>query len=358
MTSETPPRSPQETPTPAPSKSYDEEAVRRIRDLIEKNSITYTTKPGMFEASTALSGISAAAMQAKHFEPVRWVVPRLLVEGVTLLAAKPKRGKSYLALNCALAVASGGHALGSIACEAGDVLGLFLEDNQRRLQDRIRQLMPRDATWPARLSLHTAWPRLDEGGLEDLEHWITSAARPRLIVIDVLAAIRAKSGGKATPYADDYSAIEGLRSLSLKHRIAICVIVHCRKTSSDDDPFDEVSGTTGLTGAASSTLVLKRGQGGSRADFLAGRGHDMPEFELALSFDRETGFWSILGDADEYRGGQDERRILAALEDGPLSCKDVAEAIEGKYETVKKRMQRMAAVGRIRKVDRGKYTLA
>jgi len=352
------PHSPEQTPTPAPSKSRDEAELRRIRELIEQNSTVMIFKPKTFGAPTPLAGISAAALQTRYFEPVRWVVPRLLVEGVTLLAAKPKRGKSYLALNCALAVASGGHALGSIACEAGDVLGLFLEDNQRRLQDRIRQLMPREAAWPARLSLHTTWPRLDEGGLMELEHWITTAARPRLIVIDVLAAVRAKSGGKATPYADDYAAIEGLRSLSLKHRIAICVIVHCRKAGSDDDPFDEVSGTTGLTGAASSTLVLKRGQGGSQADFLAGRGHDMPEFEIALSFDRETGLWSVLGDADDYRGGQDERKILAALEDEPLSVKAVAEAVEGKYETVKKRMQRMAAVGRILKVDRGKYGLA
>lgn len=183
----------QDSPTP---KSFEKRSVSSLIELIEKNSIVTVMAPQPMAGSAAVAGISAAALQAKHFEPVRWVVPRLLVEGVTLLAAKPKRGKSYLALNCALAVASGGHALGSIACEAGDVLGLFLEDNQRRLQDRIRQLMPRDASWPERLSLHTAWPRLDEGGLIEMEHWITSAARPRLIVIDVLAAIRAKAGGK------------------------------------------------------------------------------------------------------------------------------------------------------------------
>jgi predicted transcriptional regulator len=331
--------------------------MRRTTDVIEENAIIETFTPDTPALSNAATGISAAALQGKHFEPVRWVVPSLLVEGVTLLAAKPKRGKSYLALNCALAVASGGKALGSIACEAGDVLGLFLEDNQRRLQDRIRQLMPAGAPWPGRLALHTTWSRLDEGGLIELERWINTVPRPRLIIIDVLAAIRARSAGKETPYADDYAAIEGLRSLALKHRIAICVIVHCRKMASDGDPFDEVSGTTGLTGAASSTLVLKRGPSGSRADFIAGRGHDMPEFEIAVAFSRDTGLWSILGDADEYRGSQDERKILAALEGGPLSFREVAELVEGQPATINKRMQRMVAAGRLRRLERGKYRL-
>lgn len=46
----------------------------------------------------------------------------------------PKQGKSWLALGWLVAVASGGTAMGSIYCEGGDVLGLMLEDNERRLQ--------------------------------------------------------------------------------------------------------------------------------------------------------------------------------------------------------------------------------
>ncbi len=39
-------------------------------------------------------GITAAELQSKTFAPIRWVVPGILPEGVTLLSGKPKMGKS------------------------------------------------------------------------------------------------------------------------------------------------------------------------------------------------------------------------------------------------------------------------
>ncbi len=67
------------------------------------------------------------------FPETLWVVPDLLPEGLTLLAAKPKLGKSWLALGLALAVASGGVALGKVPVNQGAVLYLALEDSPKRL---------------------------------------------------------------------------------------------------------------------------------------------------------------------------------------------------------------------------------
>ena len=71
--------------------------------------------------------------------PTRWAIPEILPEGLTLLAGKPKLGKSWLALSAALSIASGGVALGTQPVIRGDVLYLALEDNARRLQARTRQ---------------------------------------------------------------------------------------------------------------------------------------------------------------------------------------------------------------------------
>src|SRR6476659_8073847 len=49
----------------------------------------------------------------------RWAVPGIICEGVTLLAGQPKVGKSWLALNLAVAVAAGGKALGRIDVDQG-----------------------------------------------------------------------------------------------------------------------------------------------------------------------------------------------------------------------------------------------
>src|SRR6266851_315888 len=55
---------------------------------------------------------TAAALLGAKFQPIKWTVPRILPEGVYLLAAAPKVGKSWLALQIAIAVAGNGEVLG------------------------------------------------------------------------------------------------------------------------------------------------------------------------------------------------------------------------------------------------------
>jgi hypothetical protein len=61
----------------------------------------------------APSTFTAAELLAMELPEVRWIVPGLLPEGVTLLAGKPKLGKSWMALGIAIATAMGGVALGT-----------------------------------------------------------------------------------------------------------------------------------------------------------------------------------------------------------------------------------------------------
>ena len=76
------------------------------------------------------------------FPEPRWIVPGIVPEGTTILAGKPKMGKSWLALGTSVAVAAGGVALGTKRVERGAVLYLALEDNPRRLQSRLKKLLP------------------------------------------------------------------------------------------------------------------------------------------------------------------------------------------------------------------------
>lgn len=85
--------------------------------------------------------VSATALRAMTFDPVRFVAPGYLAEGLTLLAGRPKLGKSWLMLDMAIAVAAAGESLG-VRCARGDVLYLALEDNLRRLRSRLDCLMP------------------------------------------------------------------------------------------------------------------------------------------------------------------------------------------------------------------------
>lgn len=77
-----------------------------------------------------LSGVRDGTwLGAQTFPPLRYSVPGVVPEGLTLLVGPPKAGKSWLALAVLLAVASGGRALGKLRVGAPRrVLYLALED--------------------------------------------------------------------------------------------------------------------------------------------------------------------------------------------------------------------------------------
>ena len=116
---------------------------------------------------------SAADLQHKEFEELRFIVPKYLPEGCALLAGRPKVGKSWLALDAGIAVSSGGACMGQ-QCEQGDVLGLFLEDTDRRLQRRM--LGAYKDSWPASLTYATGWPRSTEHASHGLSSSISWSA--------------------------------------------------------------------------------------------------------------------------------------------------------------------------------------
>ena len=207
---------------------------------------------------------NAATLLAKTFAPVRYVIPGYVAEGCSLLAGEPKIGKSWFVLDAALAVAGGnGGQMFGVRAEHGDVLYLALEDNERRLKSRIRKVLGPFAAGPARFTYATEWKRADEGGLDGIEAWIKSVPKATLIIVDVLARFRPMAVGRNTAaYDADYQAISGLQGLASKYSVAVVIVHHLRKTAADNDPFDKVSGTLGLSGAADTILIIDRdGQG-------------------------------------------------------------------------------------------------
>jgi hypothetical protein len=289
--------------------------------------------------------ISAADLMASELPPVRWGVRGVLPEGVTLLAGKPKLGKSWLALGLCVAVAAGGVALGTRQVEQGDVLYLALEDNRRRLQKRLGKMLCGPA--PEGLEIATAWPKLDEGGVEALGAWLVEHPEARLVAVDTLAKIRPRTRGQNV-YQEDYAALEELLPLAAEHEVAIVVVHHTRKMAAAD-PLDEISGSTGLTGGVDGVLVLKRDRGKADA-VLHVDGRDIEEpAEYALKWDAETAGWTIVGDAEEYRMSEERKAILGVLEQAGefLSPGEVADALGKPRNTVKQRLWRMAQDGQV-----------
>jgi hypothetical protein len=313
------------------------------------------TRPGA-KKPAYLAGISAAALMDKHFDPLNFIIPGLLAEGVTLFGGKPKIGKSWMAYDFALAIAGGLPVFGTIPVTQGDVLYLALEDSERRLKSRLLKKGIRRA--PERLTLVTEWPDLDNGCISEIEAWAAAVKRPSLVIVDVLAKVRGRTRAAEQLYESDYRALTGLGTFARNSRLAVLIVHHVRKMDADD-PLESLSGTNGLTGAADCVMVLRRDNGTGNC-VLYCRGRDIEECDRAVRFVPENGTWELLGDAGEIGKTNERQAILDVLRasDKPMNAREVSDILGKNYDNVRRTLTRMAHNDEIAKAGRGLYTLS
>jgi AAA domain/IclR helix-turn-helix domain len=259
-------------------------------------------------AATRKVSWTAGELLAAEFPPGKWVASPVLTEGLAVLAGRPKLGKSWLALQIAQAVASGGRAFDE-PVEQGAVLYIALEDNARRLQRRL-QLQQ----WPASAmaTFHTSWSSLDAGGLttlqRDMETW-----GYRLVIIDTLS--RALSARRnQNEMAEMIGVFSPLQCLALECGTAILLVDHHSKPKgTDPDPVDDVLGSTAKGAAADIVMGLYRKRGEQGATLrVVGRDLDA-DHNLALEWDPRWCCWHLLGDAAEGSPDTLDAQILAVF---------------------------------------------
>jgi RecA-family ATPase len=300
---------------------------------------------------------TASALRTMTFKPINWVVPGIIPEGLTILAGKPKIGKSWLALDIALATGGDRFVLGNIKPEEGDVLYAALEDNKRRLWKRVRKIVAAaDAAWPDHLTLATQWRRLDHGGVTDIKEWAGTVLKPRLVILDTLAGVRPDRNARDSLYDGDYRALAELHAWANEAGIAVLVLHHTRKMEADD-PIDTISGSLGLAGCADTSAILSRN---SRGTTLYIRGRDVEEQEHAMLFNAETCRWTILGDAAEVLRSDSRGKILDALSEATdlMTPSDIVAATSLGRQNVDQLLHRMHSDGEIIKRKRGFYAHA
>jgi hypothetical protein len=263
-----------------------------------------------------------------------------------------KLGKSWMALDICLAVAGDRLCLGERKPTQGAVLYAAMEDNPRRMQRRIDKLLRVfGAKWPAQLTFAHSWRRLDQGGVEDIAEWIKQTPDSRLIVLDTLAGVKPIKTQQG--YTEDHESLAALQRLASDAGISIVVLHHVRKMEAED-PIDTVSGTLGLTGCADSILVLNRS---SKGTTLYVRGRDVEEAEHAITFDKHSCKWTILGTAADVHRSNERGRILAVLADAtePLTPQEIVSATGMPRNNVHQLLFKMTADGEVKKGGRGKY---
>ncbi len=82
--------------------------------------------------------LSVQELLSTDWGKTKYIIPNLLPAGLAILGGDPKIGKSYLALQIAIAVGSGGEIFGE-EVDKSPVLYVAYEDTFRRLKERVQK---------------------------------------------------------------------------------------------------------------------------------------------------------------------------------------------------------------------------
>ncbi len=292
---------------------------------------------------------TAEELLATEFpDPISLIVGFLVV-GLSYLAGRPKLGKSWMALQLAIAVATGGKFLG-VDAERAKVLYLALEDNARRIKNRARlQGMPPSAD----ITFETDWEPFGAGGLAKLMHTV-QAEGYRLIIIDTLS--RALAGMDQMDGEAMGSILGSLQRFAVENNISILLVDHHRKAGAEtvQDLVDSVSGATAKTAVADAVWGLFRARG-QREATLKITGRDLEDREVVVNFDQTTACWQLVGDAAQVRQDTMQGSILHAMAenfDGDATVSDLAGFLERKKQQVSREVAELCAKGMLVRGDK------
>ena len=171
------------------------------------------------------------------------VIDGLLYAGTYLFVGAPKVGKSFLMAQSGYHVSTGLELWG-YPVHQGAVLYLALEDDHRRLQDRLFRMFGTESADNLYFSIYAK--QLGAGLEEQLKWFAQEHPDTRLVIIDTLQKVR-ESGGDTYSYASDYEVIAKLKAFADEHGICLLLVHHTRKQQAEDK-FDMISGTNGLLG--------------------------------------------------------------------------------------------------------------
>ena len=254
--------------------------------------------------------ISAAELMDAPVKPTEYVVKGLLPKGLSILGGAPKVGKSWLVLDLCVRVATG-KSLWGMDVQQGTAWYLCLEDTNDRVRQRLACIT--DET-PQDLQISSAEHDLGtmEDGLEEtIEKFLRKYPNTRLIVIDTFQMVRGSS--KEPTYGGDYADAQKLKKLADKHGIAILIVHHLRKMT-DKDPVNKLSGTTGLSGAADTLLILDKSIRLEDVATLTCTGRDIQQREMELRFDKTNFVWNKISDSAERDAPQLPPDMVAFVE--------------------------------------------
>lgn len=244
--------------------------------------------PSANSAPIQLSTVSMNDLYENVYMKSPPLIDGLLYTGVYLFVGAPKLGKSFFMAQLAYHISTG-KSLWDYPVRQSTVLYLALEDDHRRLQERLYRMFGTECA--DNLYFAVSSNSLDNGLNEQLTGFIKAHSDTRLIIIDTFQKIR-DAGGDNYSYANDYEVIAQLKQFADKYGVCLIIVHHTRKQRSEDK-FDMISGTNGLLGAADGAFLLTKESRTANTATLEVSGRDQQDQKLHLVRDMDKLSWQL-----------------------------------------------------------------
>ena len=266
--------------------------------------------PAASDNQYKLDTVSARELQLKDMPDLFFAVEEIMPQGLSILSAPSKYGKSFLSLDMSCKIATGSEFFGFKTSKSG-VLYLALEDSMRRLKDRLGYILD-GADAPENIYLATAAKAIDCGLNFQINSHMKDHPDTKLVIIDIFERVRSSSTRFSSAYAMDYKDMVALKTIADERGICVLVIHHNRKAVDISDVYNSISGTNGLMGAADTIWIMQRDNRDDTQTKLHMIGRDVEARCLVLEISGCK--WRVVGTEEE----ESERKAFEAYNNDPV----------------------------------------
>ena len=272
-----------------------------------------------------------------------WLVDDMLqAGGFSMMASKPKAGKSTLARCLAIAIAQGRPRLGKNVTQ-GRVIYIALEEKRAEVSRHFDRMGAQEND-----PILSFIDQAPQDAFEQLECEVRER-KPALVIIDPLFRFTRIADGN--DYAQTTKALEPLLRLARNSGAHVLVTHHSKKSGGMDG--DEALGSTALFGAVDCLISLKRFDDFRTAYTRQRYGTDMEEVVLAL--DGETGWVDVNGsraEADERAMGEAILDFLGQTQSA--TEREITDKVEGRTKLIRTALRALVEAQKITRTGQGK----
>lgn len=235
--------------------------------------------------------IRANDIKNKKLDPLVYYVgeqgDEFLVQGLCVLSSKPKLGKSWFCNSLSKCITEGSDFLG-YKTKRCHVIYIDLEQCEQLQQRRFNKMSEENLD---NGFYCISYKNLDiDRFIKKIDDWVRDDPDIGVVIIDVFQKIRRPKKSNENEYDVTYRELTQLKEVADKHKLAIVLVCHDRKTVDDSDPFSNILGSTALQGAPDQMIVLYKDKFDDDYTHIAAKGRTLENL-VRMDAKIEDGIW-------------------------------------------------------------------